>query len=148
MDNQELMAYIDNQRWLMNQGLFSQPAKNQLFVYGSIIHDDVRAVELDIDVENKEFKYKVYVPRTLLKKIQKYEKLSKSTGFWGLRSFKRFLEKEGDLNLKAILQGFILDYCGPSWSIDLEILDFKTYSEEPSEAKGDQASTEPDRETN
>ena len=148
MDNKELMAYIDNQRWLMNNGLFSESAKNQLFMYGSIVHPDIRAVELDIDVESKELNYTIYVPYTVLKKVHKYNRLSKATGFWGLRSFKKFLKKEGDLNLKAILMGFVLDYCGPSWQINLEIEDYKNYSEDQGEQQGDQARNTPDTQTN
>lgn len=148
MDNKELMSYVDNQRWLMNNGLFSEPAKNQLFMYGSIVHPDVRAVELDINVEDKELSYSIYLPRSIMKKIHKYEKLSKSTGFWGLRRFRNFLKKEGDLNLQAILQGFVLDYCGPGWQVNLEVDDIANYSEEPSEPEGDQAGNEPDKQSN
>lgn len=130
---QELMKYIDTQRWLINNGLFSEPVKNQLFTYGTLAHPDVRAVELDIDVEGKELHYKIYLPKRLLDKVEKYKKLSKSTGFWGLRRFKRFLKKEGDLNFENIVQGFITDYCGPGWQVNIEIEDFANYSEDQSE---------------
>jgi hypothetical protein len=129
MDSNKLLEYVDNQRWLMNCGLFSDSAKNQLFMYGSIVHRDVRAVELDIDVEGKRVSYKIYVDKSLLKKIDKYHELSKATGFWGLRKFKKLLEKEGDLNFTRILNGFIRDYCGPKWSTDVTVLDFADYVE-------------------
>lgn len=132
----------------MNNGLFSEPAKNQLFIYGSIVHPDVRAVELDINVEEKIFNYTIYVPYSLIKKINKYEKLSKSTGFWGLRRFRSFLKKEGDLNLKAILSGFVYDYCGPSWQIELEVKDIANYSEEESGEQGSQGDQLPDKQAN
>jgi hypothetical protein len=129
MKSEELLEYVDNQRWLMNCGLFSDSAKNQLFMYGSIAHRDVKAVELDIQVESKNVSYKIYVDKSLLKKIDKYHELSKATGFWGLRRFKKLLEKEGDLNFAKILGTFVKDYCGPKWSVDVEVLDFADYVE-------------------
>lgn len=129
MDKKELMEYVDNQRWLMNSGLFTDSAKNQLFTYGTLIHREVRAIEVDIDPEKKVVSYKAFFDKRMLKKIEKYEKLSKETGFWGLRSFKKFLEKEGDLNFRNILTGFVRDFCGPGWSVSLEVLDFDGYIE-------------------
>lgn len=144
---QELLKYIDTQRWLINNGLFSEPVKNQLFTYGTLAHPEVRAVELDIDVENKILNYKIYLPNSLIKKVERYKKLSKSTSFWGLRRFRRFLKKEGDLNFENIVQGFITDYCGPGWQANIEVVDFANYSEDDSET-GVEVSTTQDREAN
>jgi len=129
MENSELAKYVDNQRWLMNSGLFTDAAKNMLFMYGSIAHPQVKAVDLNIDVENKSVDFKIYLPKPVMKKILKYYKLSKSTNFWGLRCFKNFLKKEGDMNFKNILSGFVRDYCGPNWSANVEIFDFADYEE-------------------
>lgn len=130
MENKELAKYVDNQRWLMNSGLFSDSAKNMVFMYGSLAHKEVKAVELDIDVESKEVNYKIYLPKKVLKKFDKYQKLSKSDSFWGLWRFKRFLKKEGDMNFKNILAGFIKDFCGPKWEVNVEVFDVRDYQEE------------------
>jgi hypothetical protein len=135
MQNRELMKYVDTQRWLMNNNLFSDSIKNQLFTFGTLVHPDVRAVELDIEAENKALKYTIYFDRYMIEKMAKYARLSKSTSFIGLWRFKRFLQKEGDLNLTNILQGFISDFCGNGWKVYIEVKDFVHYSEEVSETR-------------
>lgn len=143
----ELLKYIDTQRWLINNGLFSEPVKNQLFTYGTLAHPEVRAVELDIKTEEKELHYKIYLPKSLINKVEKYKRLSKSTSFWGLYRFRRFLKKEGDLNFTNIVQGFITDYCGPGWQVNIEVEDFANYSEDNSET-GVEVSQANNREAN
>ena len=69
MDSKELLEYVDQQRWLMNNGLISDSVKNQLFFCGSVVHRDVQAVELQISPETKVVDYKIYVNKSLLKKI-------------------------------------------------------------------------------
>lgn len=129
MDNNELADYIDNQRWLMNNGLLNDAAKNQLFVYGSIVHKDVQAVELEIDVSTKKISYQIFVNRSLMNKIAKYKKLSTSKGFFDMWKFKRLLTKDGNLNFQHVLTRFVKDFCGPSWTTVVEVKDADTYVE-------------------
>lgn len=129
MDNNELADYIDNQRWLMNNGLLNDAAKNQLFVYGSIVHKDVQAVELTIDVSTKKVSYQIFVNKSLMKKIEKYKKLSTSKGFWDMWKFKRLLTKDGNLNFQHVLTRFVKDFCGPSWTTVVEVQDVSAYVE-------------------
>ena len=133
--NEELLKYVDMQRWLMNSGLFTQSMKNQLFAYGSLVDSAVQAVELDIVIETQTLKYTIYVPTATLKLLEKYKRLSTATSFIGLWRFKRFLLKHGDLNYRNILQGFVSDFCGPKWNIDITVLDIKQYNEEQNEAR-------------
>lgn len=129
MDNNELADYIDNQRWLMNNGLLNDAAKNQLFVYGSIVHKDVQAVELNIDVATKNVSYQIFVTRSLMNKIATYKKLSTSKGFFDMWKFKRLLTKEGNLNFQHVLTRFVKDFCGPKWTAVVEIQDVESYVE-------------------
>jgi hypothetical protein len=129
MDGKALAEYIDNQRWLMNNGLLNDGAKNQLFVYGSIVHKDVEAVELHIDVATKKISYEIYVGKVLLNKIEKYKKLSTSKSFFEMWRFKRLLEKEGNLNFQHVLGRFVKDFCGPSWTTEVTIIDAAKYVE-------------------
>lgn len=129
MDNNELADYIDNQRWLMNNGLLNDAAKNQLFVYGSIVHKEVQAVELHIDVATKKVSYEIYITKSLLNKIEKYKKLSTSKGFFDMWRFKRLLEKEGNLNFQHVLTRFVRDFCGPKWVTEVKIFDIEKYVE-------------------
>jgi hypothetical protein len=146
MQNRELMKYVDTQRWLINNNLFSDSIKNQLFTFGTLVHPEVRAVELDINAENKLLNYTIYFERPMIETFAKYAKLSKSTSFIGLLRFKRFLKKEGDLNIRNILQGFINDFCGTGWQANVEVRDFVDYSEDVSETR-DEVSEESDRST-
>ena len=123
MDSKALADYIDNQRWLMNNGLLNDGAKNQLFVYGSIVHKDVQAVDLKIDVATKTVTYSIFVSKSLLKKIDKYKKLATSTSFFDMWKFKRLLKNEGNLNFQHVLGRFVKDFCGPKWTTEVKVVD-------------------------
>lgn len=134
-----LDEYVDQRRWLLNNGLVTDDVKNQLFFCGSIVHKEVQAVELDLVPENKHVSYRIYVEKDLIQKIDKYHSLSKSTSLFGMWRFKRFLKKEGSLDFQQVLTKFVKDFCGPKWSVSVEVVDFSTYVEglgEQSEADG------------
>lgn len=124
-----LEEYVDQRRWLLNNGLITDDVKNQLFFCGSIVHKDVQAVEVDIVVESKLVKYKIYVDKDLINKISEYHVLSKSTTLFGMWRFKRLLKKEGSLDFQQVLNNFVRDFCGPKWSVSVETVDFSTYVE-------------------
>lgn len=44
MDSKELAQFLDQERWLINNGLLTDSVKNQLFFCGSIVHTEVQAV--------------------------------------------------------------------------------------------------------
>lgn len=124
-----LEEYVDQRRWLLNNGFVTDDVKNQLFFCGSIAHKEVQAVELDLEPENKLVTYKIYVNSDLIKKISKYELLSKSTSLFGLWRFKRFLKKEGALDFHQIMGKLVRDFCGPNWNVTVQMLDFNDYVE-------------------
>ena len=53
MQNKEIAELLDQERWLLNHGLLTDSAKNQLFFCGSIVHKDVQAVELELAPDKK-----------------------------------------------------------------------------------------------
>lgn len=124
-----LEEYVDQHRWLLNNGLVTDDVKNQLFFCGSIVHKEVQAVELDLNPEKKTVSYKIYVDANLIKKINTYNVLSKSTSLFGMWRFKRFLKKEGALDFQQILGKLVRDFCGPKWSVAVEVVDFNSYVE-------------------
>lgn len=124
-----LEEYVDQRRWLLNNGLVTDDVKNQLFFCGSIVHKEVQAVEVDIEPDKKLVKYKVYVNKDLVEKIAQYHVLSKSTSLFGMWRFKRLLKKEGALDFQQILSNFVKDFCGPKWNVSVETVDFNTYIE-------------------
>lgn len=132
-----LDEYVDQRRWLLNNGFVTDDVKNQLFFCGSIVHKDVQAVELDLEPHTKSVKYRIYVNADLIKKIDKYYVLSKSTSLFGMWRFKRFLKKEGALDFQQILTNLVQDFCGPKWSVIVEVVDFNTYVEGLEGALGD-----------
>jgi hypothetical protein len=145
MDTQQLAEFIDQQRWLMNNGLISDSVKNQLFFCGSIVHKDVQAVELEIRPESRLVEYKIYVNKDLISKIEKYKKLSTSTSLFGLWRFKRLLKQEGSLEFEAVLNKFVIDFCGASWKATVEVLDFANYIDGLGEQGGDSGSQTVDK---
>lgn len=129
MDTKELLEFMDQQRWLLNNGLVSENTKNQLFFYGSIAHKDIQALEVEVDVEKKMVAYRLFFDKKLMKKIDLYAELSKSTTLLGMWRFRRLLRKEGTLDFNAILSRFVKDFCGPTWHTSVEVLDFTKYVE-------------------
>lgn len=127
MDIEKLSQQLDQQRWLLNNGLITDTVKDQLFFYGSIVHPDVQAVEVALKIEEKCVEYTVYFTKKTLNKISKYNKLATSTSLFGMWRFKRFLKREGTLNFQGMLNKFVKDFCGPSWSTKIDLVDFDVY---------------------
>ena len=129
MDDKALAEYLDQTRWLLNNGLINDGVKNQLFVYGSIVHKDVRAVEVDIQVADKVIDYKIYIDKELKEKIDRYTRICHSDKILDMWRFKRLLKKEGNLNFQHILNQFVRDYCGPQWTAKVDVLSITGYVE-------------------
>lgn len=124
-----LEEYVDQRRWLLNNGFIHDDVKNQLFFAGSIAHKEVQAVELDLNPEKRLVNYKIYVNSDLIKKISQYQVLSKSTSLFGMWRFRRLLKKEGALDFHQILNKLVRDFCGPNWNATVQVVDFNTYVE-------------------
>ena len=130
MDNsnkESVEQMIDHQRWLMNNGLSNDIVKDQLYLFGAIVHKDIQAVELDVDFSKKLVSYKLYADRSLLKKISKFNTLSKSNSIFGLWRLKRLVKSEGNLNFASIVRRFVGDYLGPKWNSTVEIKNIAEY---------------------
>jgi hypothetical protein len=123
----QVEEHLDHQRWLMNNGLLNDLHKDTLYLYGTLVHKDVQAIELNIDIENKNLDYTIYVHPKLFKSYELYSELCNTDSIIGLWRLKRLLKKKGNLNFMAILSGFVKDYCGPKWSVKLKIEDFSSY---------------------
>jgi len=130
MEDNNLSQFIDSNRFLLNSGLVPDSAKNNLFFYGSIVHKDVKAVSLKIDVENRHVSYQIYVSTKLLKKILKFNKLSNTQSLFGLWRLKRLIKKEGNLDFSKLLNSFVKDYCGSKWYATAEVIDVAEYRDE------------------
>ena len=136
--DQALHKMLDHQRWLMNNGLINDMHKDQLYVFGAILHREIDAVELDIDVENKIVNYHLYIGDGLKKKIRKYNELALSKGIFGMWRFKKLLEKEGNLNFSTLINRFVKDYCGPKWGSRVEVVDVEDYIDGYQEQRSEQ----------
>jgi len=121
--------HLDHQRWLIDNGFINDLHKDNLYMYGALVHKNVEAVQVDIDIEKKVVGYHVYVSSALLNKLEKFHKLSKSQSLFDLWRLKRLLVKEGNLNFENILGKFVKDYLGSKWSITLQVKNIKDYEE-------------------
>jgi hypothetical protein len=153
MEQQEkftLEEMLNTQRWLLNNGLVPDSVKNQLFMLGSIVHAEVQAVEVKIRPEVKVVDYIVYINKDLMKKIEKYRKLSTATSLFGLWRFRRFLKKEGTLDFQGMINSFVRDFCGPNWTAAVSIADFDAYVDALNGVEGepDRSSQHPDQSSN
>jgi hypothetical protein len=129
MDSKDLAQYVDQERWLLNNGLISDTAKNNLYLYGALTNMDIKAVELDIDFAQKIVYYQLYVSRRLLKKFNAYNRLSTATSLVGLWRLRKLLKKEGNLNFSGMLNRFVKDFCGPYWSANVSVRNFADYKD-------------------
>lgn len=125
----QVEEHLDHQRWLMNNGLLNDLHKDTLYLYGTLVHKDVQAIELNIDIEKKMLDYVVYISPKLMQSYKLYNELRATDSIIGLWRLKRLLKKKGNLNFMAILSGFVKDYCGPKWNIKLQIKDFGGYED-------------------
>jgi len=132
MDN-NLAEHIDQQRWLMNNGLVTPATQDNLYAYGFFSHPQARNVLVTIDVKTRLVSYKIYLPVHILKLISKLEKYRKSNSIIDLFLARRLLKKEGNLDIKTILTKFVKDYCGPLWKIEVALFKESDYRDpEPS----------------
>lgn len=119
----------DHQRWLIENGFMNDMHKDQIYLFGAILHKSIEAVELSVDIEKKMVEYTLYAPKKLLKKISKFNKLSNSNSLWSLWKLKKMLKTEGNLNFAQVVSVFIRDYCGPTWTSKVKVVDIKTYED-------------------
>lgn len=133
MDNAKLTEFIDHNRWLLNNGMISDATKNHLFMYGSILHKEVLAVELAVDAAKKLVLYQVFVPPTLLKKYKDFQQLRLSKGILSLWRLRRLLKKNGNLDFSSMINNFVKDYCGNGWSAEVSVLSYSGYMDGYSE---------------
>lgn len=123
--------HVDQQRWLLNNGLLTDSAKNNLYVYGAIAHPSIKAVELSLDINSKLAAYNLYVDSNFIKIYDKYQVLSKTQTIMGLWRTRRILKKNGNLEFEAMLDRFVKSYCGPHWRASAQLRDIKEYKDEP-----------------
>jgi hypothetical protein len=121
--------HIDQQRWLINNGLMTDSAKNNLYVYGAIVHPSVKAVEVSIDVGSKLTNYTLYADSKFIDLYNKYHDLKYTQTIMGLWRLRRILKKNGNLEFGTILDRFVKSYCGPQWSARASIKDIKEYED-------------------
>jgi hypothetical protein len=115
----------------MNNGLFSDSARDNIYLYGTLVHKEIEAVHATIDTEKRVVTYQLYAGPRLLSAVAKYERLVASDGLWDMWRLKRFLKKEGNLDFKAILERFVRDFCGEKWRVDFKLENVSAYVDAP-----------------
>lgn len=129
MSDSNINEHLNVQRWLINNNLINDLHKDNIFMYGSLLHKEVRALEVSIDVEARKVAYQLYLPTKVINKVDKMAALSSSQSIIGLWRYKRMLKKEGNLNFTLIASKFIKDYLGPQWTAEVVVKDVATYNE-------------------
>lgn len=125
----ETNDHVDHQRWLIDNGFINDLHKDNIYMYGTIVHKEVRAVEVHIDTDKKFVDYEIFVDKKLMKKLDKFKTLSQSTGIFDLWRLKRLIIKEGNLNFDKVLRNFVQTYLGPKWNIRVAVKDIKSYED-------------------
>jgi hypothetical protein len=137
MDTRELLNMIDNNRWLINNGIVSDYIKDNLFEFAALTHEDVKAVGCDIDVSKKLIHYSLFVPENLLERYKKYTKLvklhrSKNINLFQKISLWHLLRQSSKryeiLNFNETLDQCVKNLCGNKWNTIVKVLDVKEYT--------------------
>ncbi len=127
MEQLPLKDMVDHQQWLIENGLFTDLAKDNLYLYGSLVHKDIQALHVIIEPDTKTIKYNLYAPTDLLRKVELSHKLRNSTSVWDLWRFKRLFKKEGNLSFQPLLNKFVKDFCGPKWKAEVTLKNVSEY---------------------
>jgi len=128
--NDNIHEHVDQHRWLMNNGLFTDQTKDTLYLYRAIVNKNIISVELSVNSNTKHIKYVLYLSSSLFKDYNRYQLLKHSTSLIGMWKLKRLLKRHGNLEFLKILSSFIKTYCGPSWSVELETKESSEYEEQ------------------
>lgn len=121
--------YVDQNRWLLNNGLFTDATKDNLHVYGAIVNKNVTAVEVLVDTNTKHIKYTLYVPQKLILAYNRYMNMRSSTSLIDMWRTKRLLKRHGNLEVGKMLNGFVKTYCGPAWNVDVSLKESSEYED-------------------
>lgn len=139
MNEEKITEIMDHIRWTLNNGIVTDIVKNNLYMYGSLVHREVKALEVAIDPSSKTVSYTIYGPKSMLDVVTRYYSMRDKTGIFDLWRLKRLLKKHGNLDIYRILNGFVKDLCGPSWKATYELKNISEYVEDTngSKAEGD-----------
>ena len=102
-------------RWSMNSGLFTQKAKDTLYGYAYLAHQEVKAAEVSIDVQSKTVVYSLYLSKRLFSAVEVFRVCVKSGGIINLWRARRKVRKFGNLEFDKILSEFVSKLCGADW---------------------------------
>ena len=108
-------------RWSLNAGIMTDQIKDTLYGYAYLIHPDIKAAEVSIDLTVKAVDYKVYVSKKIYGCITAYRSNVQSGGIIALWKARRLVKKHGNLELEKVLKDFVNRFCGPGWSTNLTI---------------------------
>lgn len=131
----DLNDHLTHQRWLLNHGFINDLHKDNLFAFGSLVHNEVRAVHVRITHEKKIVNYDIYVDSSLIRALSKYKKLRNTTSIFGLWRLKRLIKREGNLNFNFIIDKFTKDYCGKDWKAELKVMNIADYKDDLDDEK-------------
>jgi hypothetical protein len=135
MNEEKITEIMDHIRWTLNNGIVTDIVKNNLYMYGSLAHKDVKALEVAIDPSTKTVDYKIYGPKSMLDVITRYYSMRDRNGIFDLWRLKRLLKKQGNLDIDRILNAFVKDLCGPGWRATYQLKNISEYVEEPNESE-------------
>ena len=130
MEDNSLQNFIDHQRWLIKNGLFTDIAKDNIYLYGSLVHKDITALHVVIDKDHKCIEYKLYVKLSLLNKVISFNNLRKSDKLIDMWRLRRLVKKDGNLDFALVLNRFVRDFCGSEWRATVSIHDIAEYRDE------------------
>ena len=103
-------------RWLLNAGIITDQIKDTLYGYAYLIHPEIKAAEVSIDVNTKIISYKIYLSKKLHNAISAYRNNLHSGGIIALWRAKRLVKKHGNLELEKVLKDFVNRFCGQGWN--------------------------------
>jgi hypothetical protein len=130
MDEKELVNYLDHQKWLINNGLINTVVQDNLFMYGTLAHPELKELDVSVDVLRSHINYTLFFETKMINVINKFNSLVSKNSFWGILRLWFLLKRHGNLDFKTPLQKMVADYCGPKWSVDIQVKNVSEYQRE------------------
>jgi hypothetical protein len=122
--------------WLLNLGYVSEHAEQNLLLYGYISCPGVANVELMLDVDLLEMRYAIVLSKKTAKLVKMQQSLQEKQGLWGKLMLFLFLKWFGSYNPAQRVIRCVRDYAGPTWKVNVEVVDAKQYLEVINAADG------------
>lgn len=117
---------VSTDRWLVNNGLFSESIQQNLFGFACLSHPSVNhsTVKVVVDAENRNVSFEIGLSKGLLRyRLYKWiqNKLKGSRSLLCMWLHVKLLRRNILIDVEVILRKFVKDYLGNKWNVEVDV---------------------------